>query len=57
MYYKLKDRIALRKWRYVDRALYVRGMEDAIGVREEEFELLEPNGRFKELIERQKIEQ
>ena len=40
MYYRLKDNVALRKWKYVDRALYVKGVENAIGVSEEEFPLL-----------------
>ena len=40
MYYRLKDHIALRKWRYVDRAIYVKGNENAIGCSKEEFELL-----------------
>ena len=40
MYYRLKDRIALRKWRYVDRALYFKGMENAQSVSKEDFALL-----------------
>ena len=40
MYYRLKDRIALRKWRYVDRAIYIKGAENAVGATKEEFELL-----------------
>ena len=40
MYYRLKDNIALRKWRYVDRAIYIRGNDHALSVSKEEFELL-----------------
>ena len=40
MYYKLTDGIALRKWKYVDRALYFRGHENASSVSKEDFELL-----------------
>lgn len=40
MFYRLVDRIALRKWKYVDRSIYVRGREDALGVTKEEFALL-----------------
>ena len=40
MYYKLDEKIALRKWKLVDRSLYVRGQIHAIPVSKEEFELL-----------------
>ena len=40
MFYKLKDNIALRKWRYVDRAIYVKGNDHAFGISKEEFEIL-----------------
>ena len=40
MFYRLKDNIALRKWRYVDRALYIKNNENAVGISKEEFELL-----------------
>lgn len=40
MYYRLKDDIALRKWRYVDRAIYRKGVENAFGVSQNEFDLL-----------------
>ena len=40
MFYRIKDNIALRKWKYVDRALYRKGREDAFGVSENDFELL-----------------
>lgn len=40
MYYRLKDNIALRKWRYVDRAIYRKGVENAVSCTKEEFELL-----------------
>lgn len=40
MFYRLKDNIALRKWRYVDRAIYIKNNENAVGISKEEFELL-----------------
>lgn len=40
MYYRVKDNVALRKWRYVDRAIYVKGVENALRISKEEFELL-----------------
>ena len=40
MFYRLKDSVALRKWKYVDRAIYIRGSENAIGVPQEEFNIL-----------------
>lgn len=40
MLYRLKNSIALRKWRYVDRAVYIKGRDYAISVSKEEFELL-----------------
>ncbi len=40
MYYRLNKDIALRKWRYVDRAIYVKGVDHALGVSEEEFKTL-----------------
>ena len=40
MFYRLKDNIALRKWRYVDRAIYVKGVDHALSVSKEEFSLL-----------------
>ena len=40
MYCRLKDDIALRKWKYVERAVYRKGVEDAFGVTKEEFDLL-----------------
>ena len=66
MYYRLKDNIALRKWRYVDRAIYVKGMENALGVSKPEFELLlqcdgehdiSPNPYLANLLDKQYIEQ
>ena len=65
MYYRLKDTIALRKWRYVERAVYRKGVENAFGVTEAEFELLqqcdgetdiEPNPYLVGLLDRQLIE-
>lgn len=40
MFYRLKDNVALRKWRYVDRALYLKGVDHALSISKEEFELL-----------------
>ena len=40
MYYRLNDRVALRKWRYVDRAIYIKGSENAVGISEPEFDIL-----------------
>ena len=40
MYYRLKDEAALRKWKYVDRAIYVKSADQASGVSKEEFEIL-----------------
>ena len=40
MFYKLNNRIALRKWRYVDRAIYLKGIDYALGVSKKEFDLL-----------------
>ena len=66
MFYKLKEDIALRKWRYVDRALYVRGLDHALSVSKEEFELLllcdgkhdiEPNPYLANLLSKGYIEQ
>ena len=40
MYYKLSGEIALRKWKYVDRALYKRGVEHALPISQKEFDTL-----------------
>ncbi len=40
MYYRLTENVALRKWKYVDRALYFRGVENAQPVSKEDFALL-----------------
>lgn len=40
MYYKLSDRIALRKWKYVDRAVYIKNIDHALPIDKDEFELL-----------------
>ena len=40
MYFRLKADIALRKWKYVDRALYRKGMDCAFPVSKEDFDLL-----------------
>ncbi len=61
MYFKLEDNIALRKWKYVDRAIYARGNENAFGVSKEDFEVLlkcdgkhdlEKNEQIERLLER-----
>ena len=66
MYYKLTNNIALRKWRYVDRAVYQRGSENASGISEKEFEILlkcdgehdvEPSPYLAELLNWQYIEE
>ena len=40
MFYKLSNNIGLRKWKYVDRAIYIKGIECALGVSQEEFDTL-----------------
>ena len=40
MFYRLKNNVALRKWKYVDRAIYVKGVDHANGASKEEWELL-----------------
>ena len=40
MFYRLNNNIALRKWKYVDRAIYVRGVETALSVTKEDFATL-----------------
>ena len=40
MFYRLKDNIALRKWLFLDRAVYRKGMDCAFGVSKEEMECL-----------------
>jgi len=40
MYYRVKDDVALRKWKLVDRALYMIGNDCAFGVSKEEWNLL-----------------
>lgn len=66
MYYRLKDNIALRKWRYVDRAIYVKGIDHALSVSPNDFELLlqcdaqhdiAPNPRLATLLARDYIEE
>ena len=66
MFYKLSNRIALRKWRYVDRAIYIRGVDYALGVSKEEFDLLllcdgkhdiTPNPVIENLLERRYIDE
>ena len=40
MYYRVKDDVALRKWKLVDRALYMIGSDCAFGVSKKEWNLL-----------------
>ena len=40
MFYRLKDYIALRKWKYVNRAIYLRGVDIAQSVKKEEWDIL-----------------
>lgn len=40
MFYRVKDDVALRKWKLVDRALYMIGSDCAFGVSKEEWNLL-----------------
>ena len=65
MYYRLKENIALRKWKYVDRAVYRKGMDRAFPISNEEFELLllcdgnhdiEPNPYLSNLLTKGYIE-
>ena len=65
MYYKLTDKVALRKWKYVDRAIYLKGADHAFGVSKEEWELLlkcdanhdiEPNPYLSNLLSANYIE-
>ena len=66
MFYRIKDNIALRKWRYVDRAIYIKGYDHALGIKKEEWDLLllcdgehdiEPNVYLANLLANQYIEQ
>jgi len=59
MFYRSTSNTALRKWKYVDRAIYRRGTDHALGVSKEEFELLllcdgkhdiAPNSRLTKLL-------
>ena len=40
MYYRLKDDVALRKWKYVDRAVYIKGVVHALPASVQEFDKL-----------------
>ncbi|MCR5078782.1 MAG: radical SAM protein [Bacilli bacterium] len=40
MYYRIRDDFALRKWRYVDRAIYAKGQDCAFGIDKKKWELL-----------------
>ena len=40
MFYKLNSQVALRSWKYVDHALYVKDHETALGITDQEFDLL-----------------
>ena len=66
MYYKLTKDTALRKWKYVDRAIYRKGVEQALPASQKEFDTLllcdgkhdlESNDTIKRLIDRGYIEE
>ena len=66
MYYRLKENIALRKWRFVDRAVYEKGVDVAFGVPQRAFDLLlecdaehdiEPTPELEKLLEKGYIEE
>lgn len=66
MYYRLKDDVGLRKWRYVDRAVYRKKSDIAFGVSQKEFDLLllcdgehdiEPSPYLADLLKRRYIEE
>ena len=40
MYYRLKENVALRKWKLVERAIYIKGIDHALSVSKEDFETL-----------------
>ena len=39
MYYRLTNSVALRRWKYVDRAIYYKGTDLAQSISKEEFDL------------------
>lgn len=66
MYYRLNDNIAIRKWKYVDRAIYIKGNVHALPVSQEDFDTLlicdgnhdiEPNETIERLLHREYIEE
>ena len=66
MFYRLKDNIALRKWKYVDHAIYRKGVDHAFSCSKSEFELLlkcdgehdiEPNPLLVNLLKDELIEE
>ena len=66
MYYRLKDDVALRKWRYVDRAVFRKRSDLAFGVSQKEFDLLllcdgehdiEPSPYLADLLKHRYIEE
>lgn len=40
MFYKIAENVALRKWKYVNRAIYIKGIDHALSVSKEEFDTL-----------------
>ena len=40
MFYRIKDNIALRKWKYVDHAIYKKGVDHAFSITSDEFNYL-----------------
>lgn len=66
MYYRLNDNIAIRKWKYVDRAIYIKGNVHALPVSQEDFDTLlicdgnhdiEHNETIERLLHREYIEE
>ena len=60
MFYRISDNIALRKWRYVDRAIYYKKEDHALSISKEDFNLLllcdghhdlEPSDHLNHLVE------
>ena len=65
MYYRVKDNIGLRKWQKVDRAYYIKGVDNAQGLTKEEWDYvllcdcnhdIEPNDIINKLLDKGIIE-
>lgn len=66
MYYKLSENIGLRRWKYVDRAIYMKGVDHALNISSEAFDILlkcdgkhdlEENDLIKMLLDKGYIEE